>query len=203
VVSVDYRLAPEHPYPAAVEDSLAALRHVQAEAASLGIDPARIAVGGDSAGGNLAAIAAIDARGSALPPLALQLLLYPGTDLAGHQGSYDLDLAGFPLTAATMHWFVNHYAPSAAARTDWRASPLRAASLAGVAPAYVMTCGYDPLRDEGRAYAERLERDGVRVQFVHHGDQMHGFLTMGKFIRAAAASLDMAAAALRLGFAKA
>jgi acetyl esterase len=202
VVSVDYRLAPEHPFPAAVEDSLAALRFVGGEAEALGIDPARIAVGGDSAGGNLAAVAAIDARDNGAT-LAMQLLLYPGTDLAGQHGSYDLDLAGFPLTSTTMHWFVNHYAPDRAVRTDWRASPLRAVSLAGVAPAYVMTCGYDPLRDEGRAFADRLEDDGVPTTFVHHADQLHGFLTMGRFIRASAAALDMAAAALALGFAKA
>ena len=200
VLSVHYRLAPEQAFPASVDDSLAVLRHVvSSDGAALGVDPARVAVGGDSAGGNLAAVAAIAARDEGIP-LALQLLLYPGTDLGGHHPSYALDLSGFPLTAVTMRWFVDHYVPNRADRSDWRASPLRAPSLAGVAPAYVMTCGFDPLRDEGIAFADRLAMDGVRVWRVHHADQLHGFLTMGKVIRASAAALDMAAAALRLGF---
>ncbi len=200
VISVDYRLAPEHRFPAAAEDSLAVAAWVGANAESLGIDPARIAYGGDSAGGNLAAVAAIAARDGAAPSPVLQLLLYPAVDLGGHYPSYERITEGFPLTTTTMRWFLGHYVADPAHALDWRASPIRAASLAGTAPAYVMTAGYDPLSDEGLAYAKRLESEGVAVTYVHYSDQLHGFLTMGKVIRASAVALDMAAAALRRAF---
>ncbi|PHK95518.1 alpha/beta hydrolase [Pseudoroseomonas rhizosphaerae] len=197
VIAVDYRLAPEHPFPAAVEDAAAALRFVHAEAGRLGIDPARIAVGGDSAGGNLAAVLCLMARDGTLPAPGFQLLLYPVTDLGANTASYGRVTEGYPLTATTMRWFIDHYVAEPAQRHDWRASPLRAASLAGVAPAFVSTAGHDPLADEGIAYARRLDREGVRVAHLHLADQMHGYLTMGRFIPAAALTLRQAAAALR------
>lgn len=198
VVAVDYRLAPEHIFPAAVEDCAAALRFVAAEAAALGIDGARIAVGGDSAGGNLAAVLALMGRDGAVPAPGYQMLLYPVTDLAANTPSYLRCIEGYPLTSATMRWFIDHYAPQAAQRIDWRGSPLRAASLARLPPAFVMTCGHDPLADEGIAYARRLDEEGAHVTHLHVADQMHAFLTMGRFIPASDLTLRQAAAALRL-----
>jgi acetyl esterase len=197
VISVDYRLAPEHRFPAAVEDCAAALRFVSAQAAALRIDAARIAVGGDSAGGNLSAVMALMGRDGTVPAPGFQLLLYPVTDLAAEARSYDRCIEGYPLTATTMRWFIDHYAPDAASRTDWRASPLRAASLAGTAPAFVMTCGYDPLSDEGAAYARRLDGEGVPVTQLHVATQMHAYLTMGRLISTSDLTLRQAAAALR------
>ncbi len=197
VVSVDYRMAPEHKFPAAVQDSAAATRWVIESAVKLGIDPRRVAVGGDSAGGNLAAVMALMARDGDLPPLAFQLLVYPATDMMMVTVSSQTVREGVPLTTSTMRWFIDHYMANSADRLDWRASPLRAASLAGTAPALVLTASGDPLRDEGIAYAERLERDGVRVKLLHFSDQIHGFLSMGKIIRASDVSLRMMAAMLQ------
>ncbi|WP_160119979.1 alpha/beta hydrolase [Rhodovarius lipocyclicus] len=197
VVAVDYRLAPEHPFPAAVEDCAAALRFVTEQAEALGIDPTRIAVGGDSAGGNLATVLCLLARQGALPMPGFQMLLYPVTDMAEESPAYARFTEGYPLTAATMRWFIAHYAPQPAMRADWRASPARAESLSGLPPAFVMTAGHDPLADEGIAYARRLEAEGVPVSHLHVSDQMHACLTMGKFIPASALVLRQAAAALR------
>jgi acetyl esterase len=196
VVSVDYRMAPEYVFPAAVDDSAAATRWIAANAGALAIDPARLAVGGDSAGGNLAAVMALMARDGNLPPLVAQILVYPATDLAGTSDAYRRITDGYPLTAPTMVWFRDLYLTKQSDWYDWRASPLRAATLAGTAPAFVATCSHDPLVDEGIAYAKRLEQEDVRVQHVHFSDQIHGFLTMGKFIRASDTLHDMVAAAL-------
>ncbi len=200
VVSVDYRLAPEHRFPAAVDDCAAATRWVVEQAASLGIDPGRVAVGGDSAGGNLAAVIALMARDGTLPPVCFQLLIYPATDMGGTYPSAERSMSGLLLNTPGMKWFIDLYLKDAAEKFDWRASPLRAASLAGVAPALVITAYHDPLCDEGEAYAERLEREGVHVNRVRFGDQIHGFVTMGKFIPAADTMIDMATAALRVAF---
>jgi acetyl esterase/lipase len=197
VVSVDYRMAPEHKFPAAVDDCEAATRFVLKEAEALGIDPRRVAAGGDSAGGNLAAVMALMARDGTLPPLAFQLLIYPATDMTMTTVSSQTVGPGVPLTSATMKWFIDHYMRSEADRIDWRASPIRAASLAGTAPALVLTAAADPLRDEGVAYAQRLEREGVRVTALHLSDQIHGFLSMGKVIRAADTAIDMMSAVLK------
>ena len=197
VVAVDYRLAPEHRFPAALDDALAAFDWMAANADTLGIDPARIAVGGESAGGNLAAVLALMGRDGAAPRPVFQLLLYPVTDFAMDTVSYARAVAGVPLTAQTMRWFVDHYAPDLAQRCDWRASPLRAASLAGTAPALVMTVGHDPVADEGRAYAARLENEGVRVTSLHLADQVHGMLTMSRMIAAGDWVLQFAALAMR------
>jgi len=197
VVAADYRLAPEHRFPAAVDDAAAALSWMAANAAALGIDPSRLAVGGDSAGGNLAAALALMGRDGTAPASACQLLLYPAVDLAMDTGSYARITGGVPLTAATMRYFVDHYAPEPAQQLDWRASPLRAERLAGTPPALVLTVAHDPLADEGRAYAERLEAEGVRVAALHLSDQIHGMLTMGRVIAAGDPVLHYAAATLR------
>lgn len=201
VVSVDYRMAPEHKFPAAVDDCAAATGWAIGQAAALGMDPARVAVGGDSAGGNLAAVMALMARDGALPRLAYQLLIYPATDMTMTTVSSQTVGPGVPLTSATMKWFIDHYMRGPEDRIDWRASPIRAASVAGTAPALVLTAAADPLRDEGIAYAARLEREGVRTTAIHLTDQIHGFLSMGKVIRAADTAIDMMAASLRRAFA--
>ena len=182
VFSVDYRLAPEHPFPAAFDDACAAVKQIAAQAQALCIDPLRLSVGGDSAGGNLATAAALALRESAMPALAAQVLAYPVTDVSAQTASYLDHARGYALTAADMHYFRDHYLPDAALHTDWRASPLRAASLQGLPPALVLTAGYDPLRDEGRLYADRLAQAGVAVQYVCFERQMHGFLGMGGVI---------------------
>ncbi len=196
VVAVDYRMAPEHLYPAAVDDCAAALRFIVEQARDLRIDAARIAVGGDSAGGNLAAVLAIMARDGTLPKVGFQMLLYPVTDIAGERPAYQRFTENLLLTDKTMRWFINHYVPDPARRVEWQASPLRATSLHGVATAYVMTAGHDPLVDEGIEYARRLEADGVRVTAVHMTDQIHAFLGMGKFIPASDLALRQAALSL-------
>jgi len=197
VIAVDYRLAPELKFPGAISDSAAATRWILANAADLAIDPARAAVGGDSAGGNIAAVMAIMARDTYLPPIAFQLLIYPVTDMGMGHESYQRITEGYPLVTSTMKWFIDHYLANAADVADWRASPLRAASLAGTAPAMVVTCAHDPLCDEAVDYARRLDREGVSVTHLHYNDQMHGFLTMGKLIRASQSLIDTMAVALK------
>ncbi len=196
VVSVDYRMAPEHKFPAAVDDSAAATRWIIAHAATLGIDPARVAVGGDSAGGNLAAVLALMARDGTLPKLAFQLLVYPATDMAMTTVSSQTITQPVPLTSKSMKWFIDHYLRGPGDVADWRASPARAADLSGTAPALVLTCACDPLRDEGIDYARRLEREGVRVTYLHFSDQIHGFMSMGRIIRTAGVAIDMMARVL-------
>ncbi|PZW37584.1 acetyl esterase [Humitalea rosea] len=196
VIAVDYRLAPEHKFPAAVNDAIAALVWVNEQAKTLGIDPARIAVGGDSAGANLAAVLALMARDGAVPPVLWQMLLYPALDLSLSQDSYRRMGEGYVLTTATMAWFRDHYLRSDADVEDWRASPLRAEDLSNLAPALVLTAGHDPLVDEGEAYASRLRASGVAVEQRRYPGQMHGFLTMGKVLPTATAALDDLAQAL-------
>ncbi len=197
VVAVRYRLAPEHPFPAALEDSAAALRWIAGEASGLLVDPGRLAVGGDSAGGNLAAVLALMGRDGTVPPCACQVLLYPATDLAMTSESYRTTTEGMTITPATMRYFIDHYVPDVSDRQDWRASPLKAASLAGLPPAFVLTCGHDPLRDEGRLYGARLEREGVPVTALHLADQTHGMLTLSKAIGAVPGTLAYVGAVLR------
>lgn len=182
VVAVDYRLAPEHPFPAGLDDAAAAWRWVHAHAAEHGIDAHAIGVGGDSAGGNLAAVLALMGRDGALPAGRFQALFYPVLDLMADSDSYRRITSDVPLTAATMHYFIGHYAPQPADRLDWRASPLRAPGLAGAPPTLLLTVAHDPLCDEGLAYARRLDADGVRVVALHCNDQMHGLLGMGKLV---------------------
>jgi acetyl esterase len=197
VVSVDYRLAPEHKFPAAVEDCLLATEWVAENGAALGIDGTRLAVGGDSAGGNLATVVSLLARDRGMPPLRYQLLFYPPVDFAGGHESHARFAEGYLLTQATMRWFSEQYLRGPEDVANWCASPLHAADLAGLPPAFVLTAGFDPLCDEGAAYARRLHEHGVAVSHRHVSDQIHGFLLMGKIVRAASSELDRAAAALR------
>jgi acetyl esterase len=203
VVSIDYRLAPEHKFPAAADDCYAATAYIHQNAASFGIDPSRIAVGGDSAGGNLAAVTALIARDKAGPPLVLQLLIYPVTDYNFDTSSYSDNAQGYFLTQATMRWFWAHYLTGDADGANPHASPLRAASLAGLPPAHVITAEYDPLRDEGNAYAGRLRDAGVQVTHKLYNGQIHGFLHMNELIPTGRAAVDECAVILRGVFAKA
>jgi acetyl esterase len=196
VVWIDYRLAPEHKFPAAVDDCFAATSWVATEAAALAIDRDRIAVGGDSAGGNLAAVVSLLARDQDGPRLRYQLLVYPAVEAGMAQPSIARFAEGFLLTRATMQWFYDCYLHGASEVEDWRASPLRAADLSGLPPALVLTAGFDPLCDEGEAYARRLQEHSVTVTHRHYPEQIHGFLSAGKIIRAAVPALDDIATAL-------
>jgi acetyl esterase len=197
ILAIGYRRAPEHRFPAAVEDGHAALRFAQREAMSLGADPRRIAVGGDSAGGNLAAVVALLTRDEGAAP-AFQLLIYPVTDWSRKTGSYALFREGFFLTERQMDWYRDHYLGNdEAAARDWRASPLLAADLAGAPPAHVVVAGFDPLRDEGIAYARRLERAGGPVTLRVHWGLVHGFANAVGVGRTSPAAMREAADALR------
>ena len=196
VVSVDYRLAPEHKFPAAVDDAWAATRWVVAHAGELAVDASRLAVGGDSAGGNLAAVVALLARDKGAPAIAVQVLIYPVTDLVGKTRSYRDFAEGYLLTREAMRWFIAHYLTAEAEAADWRASPIRAQSLAGLPPALIVTAGFDPLRDEGEAYAERLRDAGVRVDSVCYGGMIHGFVPMGRLLDTAGRAISLIAGSL-------
>jgi acetyl esterase/lipase len=177
VVSVDYRLAPESRFPAAVEDAYAALRWAFANAARLGADPARVAVGGDSAGANLATVASRLARDDGGPVPALQLLIYPTVDRTKPYPSLDLFAAGFFLTRGEIDWFYQHYS-AGVEPADPRLNPLLGTDLSGLAPALVVTAGFDPLRDEGEAYAAALHAAGTPVTLRRKSTMIHGFINM-------------------------
>jgi acetyl esterase len=196
VVNVDYRLAPEAKFPAAADDAWAATKWVVANAGKLGIDPRRLAVGGDSAGGNLAAVVALMARDAGVP-LAYQVLLYPVTEVGVETRSYSDFAEGYMLTRDAMLWFFDQYLPGKDAAADWRVSPMRAKSLAGVAPALVITAGFDPLRDEGDAYARKLRDAGVTVDHVCYGGMFHGFVPMGRLLDTANRAVSHIAGSLR------
>lgn len=200
VIAIDYRLAPEHPFPAAIEDCAAAYAAIAADASGLRIDPHRIAVGGDSAGGNLAAVLALMGRDGTVPLPVQQTLIYPVVDIDQDLNDYGPNSDGMLITGATMVYFRDHYIPHTSDRADWRASPLNATSFAGLPPALVLVCGHDPLRAEGRAYADRLEQDGVRVTLLYLSDQSHGVITMTRAVRLAIDLQDCVAAALREAF---
>ena len=182
VIAVDYRLAPEHKFPAAVEDAITATQWIASSAKELGIDASRLAVGGDSAGGNLAAVVALSFREAGEPAIAAQLLIYPATDFAMRHPSHSEPETSVLLTHSVIRWFRDHYLNGLADGEDWRASPARANSFANLPPAYVLTAGADPLRDEGLEYAQRLKDAGVAVTYRHFGGQFHGFFTMGRFL---------------------
>lgn len=201
VLSVGYRLAPEHPFPAAVEDALAAYRWAALDNTRLGVDPARIAVAGDSAGGNLAAAVSLLARDEGDTSPAMQALIYPVTDVGGGQKSRDTFAKGFLLARADMDWFERHYLPPDVDRTDPRVSMLRAADLSGLSPAYVATAGFDPLRDEGEAYAARMREAGVQVTLRRHPGLIHGFANMTAISRTAHAAMLELCDAVRTGLA--
>ncbi|YAL84484.1 alpha/beta hydrolase [Dermacoccaceae bacterium W4C1] len=197
VVSVDYRLAPEAPFPAAVEDAVAALKWVVEKAPDLNVDSERIAVGGDSAGGNLAAVVALDARDNDGPQILQQLLFYPATDFTRETASYAQNGEGYFLTAPLIEWFGQHYA---ADPDDWRASPLKAASHANLPAAYIVTAEFDPLRDEGQAYADALTAAGSKAQVDLAEGHIHGFVTLLGAIPDAVDVVDRAGLALRDSF---
>jgi len=197
VFAIDYRLAPETRFPGAFDDVVAGLKWVAANGASIGVDASRLAIGGDSAGGNLAAAASIWARDNNGPKLRLQLLAYPVTDGVGRSDSYKKFHDGYGLNGPVMEWFFDHYLPAKDQRGDWRLSPLRAKSLGGLAPALVITAGYDPLRDEGRAYAWRLQQEGTLADLVEFGGMLHGFLSSPMLLHGARRGTSLCAAALR------
>jgi acetyl esterase len=200
VIAVDYRLAPEHRFPAAADDAWSATTWIASHATELGLDPTRIAVGGDSAGGGLAALVSILARDSRKLRLALQVLVYPVLDLRAQSESYSKYAEGYLLTRAAMRWYIAQYAPTPDSITDWRASPLLAPWVHGVAPAVIIAAELDPLFDEGEAYARRLQ--GARVPVQHHriDGMVHGFLTMGGKVDAANRAVESIATALRGAF---
>ena len=201
VVATDYRMGPEHRFPAAVDDCIAATNWVRSEAVALGLDPSRMAVGGDSAGGNLAAVVALAAR-DADTPLAFQLLIYPATDQQRGAPSHTVNGQGYLLTSDTMNYFHDHYIVDPAHDLDWRASPLLHTDHTRLPPAFVLTAGYDPLRDEGLYYAQALSNAGNRATHVCFERQIHGFITMGKVIDEANAAVAMCADELRRGLAR-
>jgi acetyl esterase len=199
VAVVGYRLAPEHPFPAAVEDCYAAVRWVAGHAAEIGADPARLAVGGDSAGGNLAAGVALRARDGG-PPLAGQLLVYPNTDQLADDESMRAADDPFLFNRHSVAWYRQHYLADPGDAASPLASPLRAESLAGLPPALVITAEYDPLRDQGEAYARRLAGDGVQVELSRYPGMTHGFFTMAGTVDASRAAIEQAASHLRSWF---
>ena len=200
VFSVDYRLAPEHKYPAAADDCYAFTRWLSENAAEKGVDAQRLAIGGDSAGGNLAAVVALMARESGLSGICLQLLIYPVTDYSLDTPSYHENAEGYALTREGMRWFWDHYLASEEDGAELKASPLRAESLEGLPPAYVITVGYDPLRDEGDAYAARLIEAGVAVELDRYEGMIHGFCVYLGRLEQAGVSVARMSAALRRSF---
>jgi len=200
VVSVDYRMAPEHTFPAAFEDSLAATRWVGEHAAELGIEPNRLAVSGDSAGGNLAAAVALAIRDEGGPPLVHQLLIYPVTDYNFDTPSYVENAEGYMLTREAMRFYWRLYLRTEADGDDYRASPLRARNFSHLPPALVITAEFDPLRDEGRAYADRLREAGTPVVYHQYPGMVHGFVTSAGVLDAGKQALREASAALSHAF---
>ncbi len=197
VFSVDYRMGPEHKFPTAVEDAQRALQWVTEKAGDLGVNPERIAVGGDSAGGNLAAVVSLLARDQQGPAPAFQLLIYPAVDQRAGHDSHQRNGEGYLLTRVLMQWFRDQYHNHPDEYLDWRASPLLAHSLAGLPPALVLTAEYDPLVDEGQAYAAALSSAGVPVETISYPGQVHGFITMGKVLDDANHAVDVCARAVR------
>jgi len=197
VVSVDYRMGPEHRFPVAVEDCVEAFSWVQAQAQALHLDASRMAVGGDSAGGNLAAALCLVQREAGRPMPAFQMLIYPATDMRAVAPSHTTNGQGYMLTNDSINWYRGNYIADQADWSDWRASPLLASSHAGLPPALVLTAGFDPLRDEGLQYANALSAAGVPTQYVCFERQIHGFITMGRVIEEAHTAVGLCGTALR------
>jgi acetyl esterase len=197
VVAVDYRMGPESRFPAAVDDCIAATAWVRSNAASLRLDASRIAVGGDSAGGNLAAVVSIAARDAGDPPIAFQLLIYPATDMRRIAPSHTTNGEGYLLTRDTIGYFHDHYIDDSKHDVDWRASPLLHPDLSRLPPALIVTAGYDPLRDEGLQYAQALTDAGTRSTLVCFERQVHGFITMGRVLDEANTAVALCASQLR------
>jgi len=201
VFSVEYRKAPESPFPAAVDDCFSALSFVFKNSNALKVNAKQIAVAGDSAGGNLATVVALHARDAGGPPIAYQLLIYPATDQRGGHPSVTRNGEGYLLTKKSMEYFQAQYLPRREDLTDWRASPLLAKTLAGLPPAYLITAGYDPLLDEGCEYAQRMAREGVAVDYREYPDMVHGFILMGGVLDTANAAVAECCVKLRQAFA--
>ena len=197
VVAVDYRMAPEHPFPHAVDDCFAATCWVRRHAETLAVDASRLAVGGDSAGGNLAAVVSLLARDAGDLPIAFQLLIYPATDQRRSAPSHEANGQGYLLTKDTIDYFMGHYLAADGDVLDPRASPLLHDDLAGLPPAFLLTAGYDPLRDEGLQYSQRLSEAGTLATHICFERQIHGFITMGKVLDEANAAVSLCAAELR------
>lgn len=199
VVAVDYRLAPEHRYPAAAEDCYAATRWVEANAGALDIDPNAIAVAGDSAGGNLAAVVSLMARAKKGPQIAFQLLIYPVADMTGSEKwpSRQERAEGYFLETVTMEWFEdNYFGDNDAGRSEETGSPLSAVDLSNLPPAYVITAGFDPLRDEGKALADALSAAGTKVEYIDYPSMVHGFFNMQAVLDVARDAVKVAAGKL-------
>lgn len=197
IVAVDYRLAPESPYPAALDDAWTALLWLQQHAAQFNIDPEQISVGGDSAGGNLAAVLALMARNAGGPPLQGQVLIYPCTDLQAESVSHRTYAGGFGMSRERYLWFIDNYLQNAAAVTDWTVSPLLAKDLRGLPPTVLLTAGLDVLHDEGAAYAARLREAGVPVSYLQYATMIHGFVGLGRYLPEADAAVSEIAIGLR------
>jgi acetyl esterase len=200
VVAVDYRLAPEHKFPAAADDAYAAVKWVEQNASKLGVDANRIAVAGDSAGGNLSAVVALMAKQKGGPRIVFQLLIYPVTQARANTASMSTFAEGYFLEKKTMEWFFDQYLDPGADLNDWRVSPLAAADLAGLPRAYVVTAGFDPLKDEGKAYADKLNHAGVAAVYVDYPGMVHGFFNMSGVVPTAREAIADAAKAMRKAF---
>lgn len=202
VYAVHYRLAPEHIFPAAFDDCVDATKWVHANAGSLKIDPDRIAIAGDSAGGQLTAVVALALKKTNSFKPVLQLLIYPMTDATAKDGSMVTNAQGYLLTKDSMDYFLGHYMPEEWMRKDWRGSPFLADDHTGLPPAVVITAGYDPLRDEGAKYADKLSSAGVPTQYICFERQIHGFVPMGRVITEADTAVKLCAQVLREAFKK-
>lgn len=200
VIAVDYRLAPEHAFPAAADDAYAAVKWIEENAAQLGVDPNSIAVAGDSAGGNLAAGVCLMAKQKGGPRIVYQLLIYPVTQWKAETGSMNSFAEGYFLEKQTMHWFFDQYA-TGADPNDWRLSPLAAPDVTGLPRAYIVTAGFDPLKDEGKAYADKLNHAGVAAVYMDYPGMVHGFFNMSGVVPTAKEAIADAAKAVRQAFA--
>jgi acetyl esterase len=200
VIAIDYRLAPEHPFPAPTDDGIAAFRHIRDNASAFDAEPTRLAVGGDSAGGAIAAVVCQACRDAGEAGPAFQMLIYPATDSSRQSASRRAFADGYFLTRELIDWFWKAYCPAGTEQTDLRLSPLLAEDLAGLPPAFVLTAGYDPLRDEGRAYAERLIDAGVKTTYVNYPGTIHGFFSLTRFLIQGLKANDEAAAVLGAHF---
>jgi acetyl esterase len=200
VIAIDYRLSPEHPFPAPTDDGIAAFRHIRDNAASFGAAGTRLAVGGDSAGGAIAAVVCQALRDAGEPGPAFQMLIYPATDSSRQSASRVAFAEGYFLTKELMDWFWKAYVPAGTDLSDLRLSPLLARDFKGLPPAFVLTAGYDPLRDEGRAYADRLIDAGVKTTYVNYPGTIHGFFSLTRFLSQGIKANDEAAAVLGAHF---
>ncbi|MDI1286498.1 MAG: alpha/beta hydrolase [Reyranella sp.] len=200
VIAIDYRLSPEHPFPAPIDDGVAAFRHIRDNAELFGADATRIAVGGDSAGGQISAVVCQICRDAGEQGPAFQMLIYPATDSSQESSSRKSFAEGYFLSGPLMAWFWDAYVPDDQDLADLRLSPLLAKDFSGLPPAFVLTAGYDPLRDEGRAYADRLIDAGVKTTYVNYPGTIHGFFSMTRFLKQGLKANDEAAGVMAAFF---